>query len=71
MKLGYQASKNRLTTTVSLNEERSFRLRRLAEAASEKISPFIGRLIDQEWERTHGSDEVSESESEQIAARVA
>jgi len=53
MNIGYQASKNRLTTSASLTEEQSFRLRRMVMEDKEKISPFIGRLIDIEWTRRH------------------
>lgn len=54
MNLGYRVSKNRTTTTISLDEERARRLRELASQASEKISPFVARLIDAEWDRIHG-----------------
>lgn len=67
MKLGYQASKNRLTTTISLDEDQSFRLRRLAASAEEKISPFVGRLIDDEWERRHKAAELEPTGEVQVA----
>lgn len=69
MNLGYQVSKNRLTTSISLEEEQAFRLRRLAASESMKLSPFIGRLIDQEWERTDGREEPTELA--QVGERVA
>ena len=58
--LGYQASKNRLTTTVSLDEEQSARLRTMAIEEREKLSPFVGRLIDQEWKRRSETTQLSE-----------
>ena len=64
MNIGYQTSKNRVGVPSAVTEEQAFRLRRMAAEDKVKVSPFIGRLIDDEWERRRDGVVATEPESE-------